>query len=1229
MPDIDKLLQAELKRAQKSPAEKPYFFAALCKGPKVEKLLVARLKIRPGQVAAARKEVSGAKVFLGRCFSDDGYLVFELPGKQAPTTLQKGLKTVCREVGGINVLKLQLRSQSRKHEGYEAWEEEAKQRCDLLERKFALALKVPAQDENDKAPAKLVKLRDALLEHMKEEEFDEALAVLDKLEPQVSYLLARGTLDEDTDESEDGEDAVEAFKKLRSEVMVLFRELVDRNHLRAQQLEEQALKALHAKNEKQPRAGIKRLAAMRQRIEAALDAQRWAEGVDFSKRKLGKELGEGGFGKVFQLSDDSNSGPRLVLKTYQDEDALESEVQMFQKIGDHPNIVRCLGVQKIGENKGLVLEELNGGDLKDAHQTMRKQLKEGALSHVDYWGTMQYTMLSMVRAVGHLHQQGIVHNDIKPENIMFDAESGQVKLIDLGTLRQKGEKLVGYSPIWAAPETLKASREGKSDVDLPMDAYTTGATAYQLGEETPFSFDKDLLHDMVEAHEEGKDHRQLMWKQVEEGKSLTNYEDPNERVQKQQWLNTQYVDFISKLMDKDSKKRLTMEQALEHPFLKNRLLDDEAARNVIKGFKTGETKEKPPQGFDEALELARKTFQKDDDLKKQVSRVQQLSKLYPSFLKHRHQVQSNLKAFEDGPGDVTACEAVSSKFRKDASTLRSFQDRLEGVLPDLEAVIKALKLEKDKNCQTAAETLRNADKEIIELQNSLRDMLSRLQKALDRATHVLASPVCGFLRELPTYRSEVKKIEELLDTFDSERNLSTLLAGDYRSTFASASDRFDKLFEQSKDRIKVQRQQLVNSLGTSHALVDQELLLALQGLAAGVEKARERLHTALKILPKKISKSDLPPVFKKWSEYGEACQEQKIRLKKIASALESVPSAKAFEAYLQHADALEQGRDELDKIQQRLQSARGIIDREFEELNLEETARKELEQQQRKLRDLEEKIGLLNQALVENVQLAVDDAATAACTVDFDGLPQLTSFEKAREQWDQLNQQLDTLEKKKAKPSVYAQHEADFHQALTNFRKFEARVVQALKKAVGLEVQLKRCPPRVKAPSQLKQWRLHLQRWLTQVSDLRKRLTQALERAASPDAAQSLTDLTVNGKFLTEKEVLERLADMEEEAKELRKRFKTLANDSGTSQATWGEFLKELKPALEEHALELQAVAGVRERLEKVKPGLFWSKKAVEALEQAVTRVKKLEKVMQEHFQTIGSLQIEAAKHAN
>ena len=168
-------------------------------------------------------------------------------------------------------------------------------------------------------------------------------------------------------------------------------------------------------------------------------------------------LGEGSYAKVRKAYSrkmklhvaikiiDRKKAPEDFLKKF-----LPRELGIIQLL-KHPNIIHVYEVLDIGEKVFVVMDIAAGGDLLDYIKT-KGFVKENLSKRV---------FLQMVQAVKHCHENGVLHRDLKCENILLD-EKANVKITDFGFARQfnKSEFCRTFcgSAAYAAYEILKGNR---------------------------------------------------------------------------------------------------------------------------------------------------------------------------------------------------------------------------------------------------------------------------------------------------------------------------------------------------------------------------------------------------------------------------------------------------------------------------------------------------------------------------------------------------------------------------------------------------------------------------------------------------------------------------------------------------------------------------------------------------------------------------------------------------
>ena len=222
-----------------------------------------------------------------------------------------------------------------------------------------------------------------------------------------------------------------------------------------------------------------------------------------------KELGRGGMAIVYLAEDRSAPEPRQVaLKVLMPEAAQRLDVlRRFRREGElyeklrHPRIVYSYGLEEEDDYTYLVLDYMEGGSLS------RRIKREGRLP----WEEAVRIIRQVAEALSFAHSRGIVHRDVKPSNILFDAH-GDAYLSDFG-IAHDAEAVtltaVGVQPgtyHYMAPEQVKGKPvDGRADQFalatafyqticgyLPFSASDTFALAHLIVNEPPALLPPDL-----------------------------------------------------------------------------------------------------------------------------------------------------------------------------------------------------------------------------------------------------------------------------------------------------------------------------------------------------------------------------------------------------------------------------------------------------------------------------------------------------------------------------------------------------------------------------------------------------------------------------------------------------------------------------------------------------------------------------------------------------------------
>ncbi|MEK6674415.1 MAG: serine/threonine-protein kinase [Planctomycetota bacterium] len=191
------------------------------------------------------------------------------------------------------------------------------------------------------------------------------------------------------------------------------------------------------------------------------------------------KLGQGAMAVVFkakQLSLDRTVAVKVLPKRLSEN---REFVERFYKEGraaarlNHANIVQAFDVGEAGGYHYFVMEYIDGQTVYDLLTDGRRMEEAKALNMI-----RQTAM-----ALEHAHEQGFIHRDVKPKNIMI-TKAGVVKLADMGLAREVGDYVTATAeagraygtPYYISPEQIR----GEIEIDCRADLYALGATFYHM-----------------------------------------------------------------------------------------------------------------------------------------------------------------------------------------------------------------------------------------------------------------------------------------------------------------------------------------------------------------------------------------------------------------------------------------------------------------------------------------------------------------------------------------------------------------------------------------------------------------------------------------------------------------------------------------------------------------------------------------------------------------------------
>jgi len=282
-----------------------------------------------------------------------------------------------------------------------------------------------------------------------------------------------------------------------------------------------------------------------------------------------KELGKGSFSRV-DLLRDKRSGVARVLKISEggvgskQSQMLKNEIHLLSAL-DHPNIAKLYEYSEdisCGQLL-MVLEFVSGGDCHQLLRSAENPQNEGFIAKI---------IGQLLGVLCYCHARGILHCDVKPENMMLTQVSGggmpDCKVIDFGLahrIDRPPRDFVG-TPSYMAPEIVK----GTYAYTIKSDVWSAGVTACELlASQTPFGKPQDY---------KGFDIRQKMEPVLQNIRTYARFQDVETRLAKSKsataneagiWKSRSATakDFIRSIIIADPADRPHADQALEHVWL--------------------------------------------------------------------------------------------------------------------------------------------------------------------------------------------------------------------------------------------------------------------------------------------------------------------------------------------------------------------------------------------------------------------------------------------------------------------------------------------------------------------------------------------------------------------------------------------------------------------------------------------------------------------------------------
>ena len=261
-----------------------------------------------------------------------------------------------------------------------------------------------------------------------------------------------------------------------------------------------------------------------------------AQDGELKDYQLGDCLGKGAFGSVFRALN-MGTGETVAVKQVRLADLPKSELRVITleidllKNLDHPNIVKYRGFVKSAASLNIILEYCENGSLHSISKNFGK-FPENLVG---------IYMSQVLHGLLYLHEQGVIHRDIKGANILT-TKQGLVKLADFGVATRTTtfhESSVVGTPYWMAPEVIELS-----GATTASDIWSLGCTVIELLDGKPPYHKLQPMHALFRIVND--DHPPLP-----EGAS------PIVR------------DFLMQCFQKDPNLRVSARKLLRHPWIVN------------------------------------------------------------------------------------------------------------------------------------------------------------------------------------------------------------------------------------------------------------------------------------------------------------------------------------------------------------------------------------------------------------------------------------------------------------------------------------------------------------------------------------------------------------------------------------------------------------------------------------------------------------------------------------
>jgi len=281
------------------------------------------------------------------------------------------------------------------------------------------------------------------------------------------------------------------------------------------------------------------------------------------------KIGEGTYGIVYKAKD-KKSGELLALKKIRleaEDEGIPStairEISLLKQL-QHPNIVRLYDVVHTEKKLTLVFEFLD--------QDLKKYLDACGDNGLEAY-TVKSFLYQLLQGIAFCHEHRVLHRDLKPQNLLINME-GELKLADFGLARAFGIPVRNYThevvTLWyRAPDVLMGSRKYSTQVDI----WSVGCIFSEMVNGRPLFPGSSEQDQLLRIFKTLGTPTLKTWPGMAE---LPDFKDNFPKYPVQSFkkicpkkLDKTGLDLLSRMLQYDPAKRISAEQAMQHPYFKD------------------------------------------------------------------------------------------------------------------------------------------------------------------------------------------------------------------------------------------------------------------------------------------------------------------------------------------------------------------------------------------------------------------------------------------------------------------------------------------------------------------------------------------------------------------------------------------------------------------------------------------------------------------------------------